>query len=312
MAPASAPRFGAMVTAMITPFDDRGALDADGAARLARWLADNGSDGLVVAGTTGEAPVLTDDELATLLRAVRQAVTVPVLAGTGSNDTAHTIGLTALAQSAGVDGVLVVTPYYNRPSQQGIAAHFTAVAESTSLPVVLYDIPVRAGRRIERETLLHLARTVSNIVAVKDATGDLGGAARLVHEAPGGFCVYSGDDALTLPFMAVGGVGIVSVAGNWAPSEMSDMVTCFAKGDVDGARAANARLLPSFTFETSDAFPNPLPAKAACRALGLPAGQCRLPMGPAPAELDDLARSVIQGLGRPLSAVGRVGGGTVG
>lgn len=301
-----------MVTAMITPFDDAGALDADGAARLARWLVDNGSDGLVVAGTTGEAPALTDDEFATLVRAVRGAVTVPVLAGTGSNDTRHSIELTAMAEEARADGVLLVTPYYNRPSQQGIAAHFSAVAASTTLPVVLYDIPVRAGRRIDHETMLHLARTASNIVGVKDATGDLAGAARLVHEAPSGFCVYSGDDPLTLPFMAVGGVGIVSVAGNWAPSEMSEMVACFAKGDVEGARAANARLLPSFAFETSDAYPNPLPAKAACRVLGLPAGQCRLPMGPAPAELDDLARSVIERLGRSLPAVGRVGGGPVG
>ena len=307
----SSARFGSTVTAMVTPFDADGALDADGAARLARWIVDNGSDGLVVAGTTGEAPVLTDDELATLLRAVREAVTVPVLAGTGSNDTAHSIGLTKLAADAGVDGVLLVTPYYNRPSQQGIAAHFRAVAGSTGLPVILYDIPVRAGRRITAETMLGLAREVPNIVGVKDASGDLPGAAALVHEAPPGFCVYSGDDALTLPFMAVGAVGIVSVASNWAPSEMSEMVSSFAKGDVEGARLANARLLASFAFESSEAYPNPLPAKAALRALGLPSGQCRLPMGPAPAELDDLARRVLAGLGRSTAPGGRVGGGPV-
>lgn len=309
---ASAPRFGAMVTAMVTPFDDDGALDVDGAARLARWLADNGSDGLVVAGTTGEAPVLSDEELRQLWQAVRGAVTIPVVAGTGTNDTRHSIELTAIAAEAGADGALVVTPYYNRPSQQGIAAHFAAVAGSTSLPVLAYDIPVRAGRRIAPETMLHLAGSLSNLVGVKDATGDLAGAARLVHEAPAGFCVYSGDDALTLPFMAVGAVGIVSVAGNWAPSEMAEMVACFAKGDVEGARLANARLLASYAFETSDVFPNPLPAKAALRALGLPAGQCRLPMGPAPAELDDLARTVLTGLGRSLPDGGRVGGGSLG
>jgi 4-hydroxy-tetrahydrodipicolinate synthase len=145
-----------------------------------------------------------------------------------------------------------------------------------------------------------LARDVPNIVGVKDATGDVAGAAALLAEAPPGFVLYSGDDALTLPFMAVGGVGIISVAGNWAPAEMADMVACFAKGDTEGARLANARLLPSFRFETSEAHPNPLPAKAALRALGLPAGQCRLPMGPAPAELDELARSVVSGLGRTV------------
>jgi 4-hydroxy-tetrahydrodipicolinate synthase len=301
--PAAAP-FGAMVTAMVTPFDDEGRLDADGAARLARWQADNGADGLVVAGTTGEAPVLTDDEFSTLVRSVVDAVSVPVVAGTGTNDTAHSMALTASAAAAGAAGVLVVTPYYSRPSQAGIAAHFTAVAQSTALPVILYDIPVRAGRRIAAPTMLQLARDVPNIVGVKDATGDLAAAAALLGEAPPGFVLYSGDDALTLPFMSVGGVGVVSVAGNWAPSEMAEMVACFAKGDTEGARLANVRLLPSFRFETSEAYPNPLPAKAAVRALGLPAGQCRLPMGSAPAELDELARSVVSGLGRTVPPQG--------
>ncbi len=297
---------------MVTPFDDRGELDADGAARLARWLVDNGSDGLVVAGTTGEAPVLTDHELSTLLRAVREAVTVPVVAGAGTNDTRHSIELTALAEEAGADGVLVVTPYYNRPSQQGIAAHFTAVAESTRLPVLLYDIPVRAGRRIEHDTMLHLGRTVGNIVGVKDATGDPSRSARLVHQAPSSFELYSGDDSFTLPLLSVGAVGVVSVCGNWAGLEMAELLACFANGDVEGARLANDRLLASFAFESSEDFPNPLPAKAAGRALGLPAGQCRLPMGPAPKELDDLARTVLTGLGRTLPAGGRAGGGPVG
>jgi 4-hydroxy-tetrahydrodipicolinate synthase len=293
-----------MVTAMVTPFDAEGAVDYDGAARLARWLVDNGSEGLVLAGTTGEAPVLSDDEFAGLLRAVVEAVSVPVLAGTGTNDTRHSLELTRIATDAGVDGLLVVTPYYNRPSQAGIAASFRAVAESTTLPVLLYDIPIRAGRRIATETMLELARTVPNIVGVKDATGELARAAAIVEEAPSHFCLYSGDDALTLPFMAIGGVGIVSVAAHWAGPEMAEMVACFAKGDVEGARALNARLLPSYQFETSDEYPNPLPAKAALRALGQPAGQCRLPMGPAPAALDALARTVLTGLGRTLAVVG--------
>ena len=151
-------RFGAVVTAMITPFDDSGALDADGAATLARWLCGHGSDALVVGGTTGEGSVLSDDELAQLWRAVAEAVTVPVIAGTGTNDTLHTIGRTKAATAAGADAVLVVTPYYNRPSQAGLMAHFSAVADATELPVMLYDIPMRTGRRIAFETLVQLER----------------------------------------------------------------------------------------------------------------------------------------------------------
>lgn len=294
-------RFGALLPAMVTPFDADGALDADGAVRLARWLADNGSDGLVLAGTTGESPVLTDDEMSVLWETVAHAVTIPVVAGTSTNDTAHSVELTRRAASAGAAGILAVTPYYSRPSQQGIAAHFEAVAGASGLPVILYDIPIRSGRRIARETMLRLARDVRTIVGVKDATGDIAGAAQLIQEAPPGFELYSGDDPLTLPFMAVGAVGIISVAANWAPQEMAELVGLFAKGDVEGARAVNARLLASFAFETSDTFPNPLPAKAALRALGMPAGQCRLPMGPAPAELDDLACTVLAGLGRDLA-----------
>jgi len=196
-----------------------------------------------------------------------------------------------------VDAVLVVTPYYNRPSQAGIVSHFEAVADATDLPVVLYDIPVRTGRRIARETLLHLAREVKNIVGVKDAAGDVAGAARLAAEAPAGFEIYSGDDALTLALLAVGAVGVMSVAANWAPGVTGEMIAAFAKGDVDAARAANAKLLESYEFESSESFPNPLPAKAACRALGLPAGQCRLPLGTAPPELDERAAQVLKHLG---------------
>jgi 4-hydroxy-tetrahydrodipicolinate synthase len=291
-------RFGAVVTAMVTPFDDSGALDIEGAVSLARWLTAHGSDGLVVAGTTGEAPVLSEAELAVLWRAVAGAVSVPVIAGTGTNDTRHSIHLTQLATDAGVDAVLVVTPYYSRPSQHGLADHFAAVADSTSLPVLLYDIPVRAARKIAPETMLRLARAVPNIVGVKDAAGDVPATARLVAEAPDGFEVYCGDDNMALAFLAVGAVGVVSVASHWAGLEMGQMVSAFAKGDVDTARSLNARLMESYDFESSDAHPNPLPAKAACRALGLPAGQCRSPLGAAAPELDGQARLVISRLGR--------------
>jgi 4-hydroxy-tetrahydrodipicolinate synthase len=299
MAPlAQAPRFGAVVTAMVTPFDPAGRLDTEAAVALARWLVDHGSDGLVLAGTTGEGPVLSDAERLELWTAVAGAVPVPVVAGTGTNDTRHSIELTAAAAGCGLDGVLVVTPYYSRPSQTGLVEHFTAVAAATELPVLLYDIPVRTGRRLAPETLLRLAE-VPNVVGVKDATSDVAAAARLVADAPEGFQLYSGEDSLTLPLLAVGAVGVISVASHWAGPMMSEMVASFAKGDVEGARQLNARLVESFAFESTEQFPNPLPAKAACRALGLAVGQCRPPMGTAPAELDHGARRVIERLGGP-------------
>lgn len=290
-------RFGAVLTAMVTPFDSEGRLDLDAAATVARWLADNGSDGLVVAGTTGEAPVLSDTEKVDLWHAVVEAVSVPVIAGAGSNDTAHSVELARAAEQAGVTGLLAVTPYYNRPSQAGIEAHFRAFAGATSLPVIIYDIPVRTGRKIAHDTLVRLAREVPNLVGVKDASGDPGGSARLLAEAPEGFELYSGDDGLTLPLLAIGAVGLIGVATHWAGSLHRDMISAFVKGDVGEARRINSVLIPSFAFETGDDAPNPIPSKAMMRVLGLPVGQCRLPMGPAPAGLEDRARAVLAGLG---------------
>lgn len=283
------PRFGAVVTAMVTPFDGAGALDVDAAVQLARWLVDHGTDGLVVAGTTGEGAVLDDAERFELWRAVAEAVTVPVVAGAGSNDTRHSIGLARAATEAGVDALLLVTPYYSRPSQRGIAEHFTAVSAASHLPVLLYDIPVRSGRRIELDTMLHLAKEVPNIVGVKDAAGDVAGTARLVAAAPPSFEVYCGDDLLTLPLLAVGAVGAVSVASHWVGAGIGEMIDLFRKSDVAGARARNAELLDAVSFQSSAAWPNPLPAKALLRALGLRVGQCRPPMGTAPPELDERA-----------------------
>jgi 4-hydroxy-tetrahydrodipicolinate synthase len=293
-----APRFGTVVTAMVTPFGPDGALDLDAAAALARHLADHGSEGLVVAGTTGEGPVLTDDERISLFRAVIDAVTIPVIATSGTNDTAHSVLMTREAEAAGAAGVLVVTPYYNRPSAAGLAAHFRAVAGASSLPVVLYDISVRSGRRIGPDLTVHLAHDVPTIVAVKDATGDLASAARVVAEAPSGFEVYSGDDSLTLPFASIGGVGVISVASHWAGPVFVRMLAAYRSGDVVAAAELNRSLLESYHFESSDEYPNPVPAKAACRALGLVVGQCRLPNAPAPHSLDDQARSVVNGVGR--------------
>jgi 4-hydroxy-tetrahydrodipicolinate synthase len=292
-------RFGSLITAMVTPFHPDGDIDLEMAGRVARHLASTGSEALVVAGTTGEGPVLTDAERLDLFRAVVEVVDVPVIASTGTNDTAHSVLLTREAKACGASGVLAVTPYYNRPSAAGLSAHFRAVAEATDLPVLLYDIPIRSGRRIGTELVVELAREVPSIVGVKDSTGDLAGAATIVAESPAGFDVYCGDDSLALPFAAIGGAGIISVAAHWAGPLFATMLASHAAGDVEGAAAVNRQLLESYRFESTDEYPNPVPAKAACRALGLAVGQCRLPNAPAPADLDDRARAVIARLGPP-------------
>jgi 4-hydroxy-tetrahydrodipicolinate synthase len=289
-------RFGGVATAMVTPFDDDGALDLDAARHLARYLVANGNDGLVVAGTTGESPVLSDDEKLSLWAAVAEAVTIPVVAGTGTNDTAHSVHLTKEASKLGVAGVLALCPYYNRPSQAGIEAHLRAIAAATDLPVMVYDIPIRTGRKVATETLLRLSRDVPNVLALKDAAGNPAETARVVAQAPSGFEVYSGDDGLTLPLLAIGAVGVVGVATHWCGVDVAEMLDCWRKGDTDGARRINARLLESWAFETGDDAPNPVPAKAMLRHLGLRVGECRLPMGPAPAGLAERARQVMANL----------------
>ena len=289
-------QFGEVVTAMVTPFNDDLSVDYEGAVELARWLVAHGNDGLVVAGTTGETPTITDDEQVELARVVTEAVTVPVVVGVGGNDTRHTVALTQRVSDTGCAGVLAVTPYYNRPSQAGIEAHFRAVAEATSLPVMLYDIPIRSGRAIANDVLLRLAREVPNIVAVKDATSDLAQAAKRVATAPSGFELYSGEDGVTLALLAVGAVGVVGVATHWAGVEAGEMITAFKKGDVETARQINARLVESWEFESGDLNPNPIPTKAMLRVMGLPAGGTRPPMGPCPDGLEDRAREVLKSL----------------
>lgn len=287
---------------MVTPFHADGSLNLDGARRLAKWLQDNGNDGLVIAGTTGESPVLTDDERLSLFAAVIEAVTIPVIAGTGTNDTAHSIHLTKEATALGAAGILAVTPYYNRPSQVGIEAHMRAVAGATSLPVVVYDIPVRTGRKISTPVLLRLAREVPNVVALKDAAGNPAESAVLMSQAPSGFELYSGDDNLTLPFLSIGGCGVIGVATHWSATDHQEMFACWERGDVVGARKVNARLLESFAYETGDDNPNPLPSKVMMNVLGLDVGEARLPMGPPPAGLEDRARTVLANLRAARSA----------
>ena len=285
-------RFGRVIPAMVTPFSQDDALDVDASVALAKWLVGQGSEGLVITGTTGEGPAVTDEEDWELWSAIAEAVTVPVIAGTTTNDTAHSIHQTRKAEELGCDGILAVTPYYNRPSQAGIYAHFEAVAASTSLPVILYDIPVRTGRKIETPTMLQLAHEVPNIVAVKDAAGNPGETAKVVRDAPEGFEVYSGDDALTLPLLAVGAVGVISVAAHWSAPEHVAMMNAWDSGNASEARRINSLLLDSFDYETGDAAPNPVPTKAMMRTLGLNVGEPRLPMGPTPQGLEDTAREV--------------------
>ena len=285
-------RFGRVIPAMVTPFNEDGALDVDASVTLAKWLVEQGREGLVITGTTGEGPAVTDEEDWELWRAVAEAVTVPVIAGTTTNVTAHSVNQSRKAEELGCDGILAVTPYYNRPSQEGIYAHFDAVAAATRLPVVLYDIPVRTGRKIETTTLLRLAHEIPNVVAVKDAAGNPGETAKVIRDAPEGFEVYSGDDNLTLPLLAVGAVGVISVAAHWSAPEFVAMMDAWEAGKVDEARQINARLLESFDYETGDEAPNPVPTKAMMRTLGLPVGEPRLPMGPTPDGLEDKAREV--------------------
>jgi 4-hydroxy-tetrahydrodipicolinate synthase len=285
-------QWGAVLTAMCTPFDRQGRLDLDAAQRLARWLAERGNDGLVLAATTGEASTLSDEERCDLIRAVAEAVTIPVIAGTGSNDTRHSIELTRQARGLGAAGVIVVAPYYNRPPQAGIEAHFRAVAEATDLPVMLYDVPLRTGRRVAHDVLLRLFREVPNIVAFKDATGDPPAAAVLVAQAGEHFDLYSGDDTYTLPLLSVGAVGVVGTSTHWTGPQFQQMIAAFRRGDPGEARAVNARLIDSFNFINSDTSVFPMSIKAMLRTLGHEIGECRLPLPPAPPEVEQQAREV--------------------
>ena len=291
-------RFGEVLTAMVTPFNDDLSLDLDGAVRLARWLVEQGNDGLVVAGTTGETPTITDDEQVDLAAAVAEAVTVPVLVGTGSNDTAHAVEMTAKLDAIGAAGALVVSPYYNRPPQAGIEAHFRAVAAASDLPVMVYNVPSRTANEIAPETLLTLATEVDTIVALKDAVSDTTKAAWLAARKPEGFAVYAGNDADLLPLLALGATGVVSVASHLVGREMADLVELFPT-DPAKAREIHLRLLPLYTALFADTSPAPL--KAALRLVGLPAGPLRLPLVDVEGDVVDLLRQALAAVGVPVA-----------
>lgn len=268
--------FGRLLTAMATPFAADGTLDVEGAARLATHLVDvQRNDALVINGTAGEAPTTTDAEKDTLIRAVVEAVgdRAKIVAGVGTNDTRHTTELARAAEKAGAHGVLVVTPYYSKPPQAGIEAHFTAVADAVGLPVMLYDIPHRAGTAIATETLVRLAGH-ERIVAVKDAKGDLEATSWVTARTD--LAYYSGDDATTLPLLSIGGVGIVGTSTHFTGPGTLDMITAFERGDVATARALHRRLLPLFTgiFRSQGV----ILVKAGLAAQGLPGGPVRPPL----------------------------------
>ncbi|SFK49565.1 4-hydroxy-tetrahydrodipicolinate synthase [Geodermatophilus ruber] len=268
--------FGRVLTAMVTPFTEDGSLDLAGAQELAAHLVDRaGHDGLVVAGTTGESPTLSDGEQRALLEVVLDAVgdRATVVAGVGTNDTAHTIDKAHEAERLGAHGLMVVTPYYNKPPQAGLLRHFTAVADSTDLPVMLYDIPPRTVVPIEVETLVRAAEH-PRIVAVKDAKGDLGAVAWTLARTD--LVYYSGEDMLNLPLLALGAVGVVSVVGHLVGPRLAELVAAVESGDLVKARAVNESLLPVYTgiFRTQGV----ILVKAALRELGLPAGPVRPPL----------------------------------
>ncbi|MDR7417590.1 MAG: 4-hydroxy-tetrahydrodipicolinate synthase [Armatimonadota bacterium] len=288
-------RFGHVITAMVTPFDASGEVDYAKAGALARRLIDGGNDGLVVAGTTGESPTLSDDEKIRLFHVVKEAVGSrgTVIAGTGTYDTVHSIHLSKAAHRAGADGLLLVNPYYNRPSQDGLYAHFRAVAESTPLPVMLYNIPGRTGVNCAPDTIARLAE-IPNIVAVKEAAGSLDQVSEIRVKTPEAFLIYSGDDSLTLPKLAVGATGVVSVAGNVTARPIQEMIRAFFEGRVAEALRVHRRLWPLFKvlFITT----NPVPVKAAMRLTGFDCGRVRLPLVDATPKEEEQIKAVLAAL----------------
>lgn len=287
--------FGRVLTAMVTPFHTDESVNYDAAAQLARHLVDTGSDGIVVTGTTGESPTLTKDEKLGLYRAVKDAVgaSTAVIAGTGTYCTRESVELTRAAEKCGADGAMLVVPYYNNPPQEGLYRHFRTVAESTSLPILLYNIPSRSPRNMDADTTLRLAE-VPNIAAVKEASGKLEQITEIISRAPASFRVYSGDDSSTLPLMAMGAHGIVSVAAHVAGRQIRAMVDAFVSGRTAEASAIHGRLLPF--FQACFCVTNPIPIKAMVNLLGIPAGGVRLPLVEADEKTLATVRAAMQAL----------------
>lgn len=275
------PYFGRLLTAMVTPFNADGSVNYEKAADLAEWLINNGSDGLVVAGSTGEAATMSAEEKLELFRVVVNRINkrVPVIAGTGSNNTADSVKMTKMAEAMGVDGALIVGPYYNKPTQEGFYQHFAAVAQSTRLPIIVYNVPGRTASNISPAIVARLAADFENIVAIKEAAGNVAQVAELYSVLPEEFTIYSGDDGLILPFISVGATGLISVLSNIGGGILQDVMQAYEDGRVREAAKLNARMVPlanAMFIET-----NPIPIKAAVTLVtGIDAGQPRLPLTP--------------------------------
>lgn len=285
--------FGQILTAMVTPFNQNGEIDYNATRNLVNHLLANGTEGIVVAGTTGESPTLTTEEKVELFKFVVEVVDgrVPVIAGTGSNNTRASVSLTQLAENTGVNGIMLVVPYYNKPSQEGLYQHFKAIAESTSLPVMLYNIPGRSGTNMSVDTIVRLSE-IPNIVALKDASGNLDAMAAIINQTPNDFSLYSGDDGLTLSVLSIGGVGVISVASHVIGNEMQMMIQNFKNGKLQEAAQAHRNLLP--IIKALFAAPSPAPVKAALNLNGIPVGGLRLPMIPLNNEETKILQQALQ------------------
>jgi 4-hydroxy-tetrahydrodipicolinate synthase len=287
--------FGRVMTAMITPFDQNGQVNYAETERLAAYLAANGTDTIVVCGTTGESPTLTWDEEFALFKVVKSAVAgnAKVMAGTGSNSTSEAISATQKAAALGLDGSLQVVPYYNKPPQDGLYRHFRAIAEASDMPIMLYNVPGRTSQNLLPETVAKLA-AVPNIVAIKEASGDLDQASHMRRLTPPDFAIYSGDDSLTLPMLAVGSCGVVSVASHLVGNELQQMIQLFEQGQVKKACEIHLKLLTlcKSLFITT----NPIPIKAAMKLSGWDVGNCRSPLCDAPDDVIELLRQTLSGL----------------
>lgn len=271
--------FGRVLTAMVTPFDQDGNIDFEATERLIHHLMANGTDGLIVCGTTGESPTLTENEKVELFKFVVKTVNgkIPVIAGTGSYNTRASIELTKKAEDAGVDGIMLVTPYYNKPNQEGMYVHFKTIAQNTKLPVILYNIPGRSVVNLAVDTIIRLAE-IPNIVAIKEASGNLDAMAQIIENTPDNFSLYSGDDSLTLPILAIGGTGVISVASHIIGNEMQSMIKNFFIGNMQEAAKEHRRLLP--IMKGLFMAPSPAPVKAALNLKGISVGGVRLPLLP--------------------------------
>ena len=290
------PYFGRLLTAMVTPFNADGSVNYEKAADLAEWLINNGSDGLVVAGSTGEAATMSAEEKLELFRVVVNRINkrVPIIAGTGSNNTADSVKMTKMAEAMGVDGALIVGPYYNKPTQEGFYQHFAAVAQSTGLPIIVYNVPGRTGVNMTAETTLRIARDFNNVIAIKEASGNITQMDDIIKNKPENFNVISGDDGITFPLITLGAVGVISVIGNAFPREFSRMTRLALQGDFANALTIHHKFTELFNLLFVDG--NPAGVKSMLNAMGMIENKLRLPLVPTRITTFEAIRKVLNEL----------------